>query len=211
MLLRSAAEFTSGYLYVKGVENPMHKHILHGLGKDKKSIWNFHWGDHHKSPVKYGMHDPAYGVSFWLHPSREKEVASLVLGFVAHLPLAKKYPYFVLGVGVGALEYYYKHKKAHLDPEWAFDHMQNHVKHHLYDQNNYWGVTSGLLDKLMGTAPEVSPQEWDELRRFYLNRYEEMKGKAEQTAKQTALESKEKMKHSLDSLTQRLYSFLGRK
>jgi len=81
-------QFAAGYLYAKAVENPTHKYILHNFGKNKDSIWGFHFHDHHKATTKYGMLDPAYLVSWWMHPSRAKEVASLAAGFAAHLPLA---------------------------------------------------------------------------------------------------------------------------
>ena len=171
MLLRSSAEFAAGYLYVKGVENLAHQYLLHNFGKKKDSLWSFHFHDHHKAATKYGMLDPAYFEPWWSHPSRAKEVASLAAAFATHLPLAKKHPYFVLGIAAGTVEYYFKHKKSHLDPEWAWEKMQNHVKHHLIDQDAYWGVTSGLIDKLVGTAPEMSPEEWEESRQFYMKRY----------------------------------------
>ena len=177
-------QFAAGYLYVKAFENLAHKYLLHDLGKDKSSFWSFHFHDHHKAAVKYGMLDPAYFEPWWLNPSRAKEVGSLVGAFAVHLPLAKKYPYFVAGVGIGVLEYYHKHKKSHTVPEWAFDNMQNHVKHHLLDQNKYWGVTSGLVDKFVGTAPKIRADEWAELRLFYMRRYNEMKEKAEEAAKE---------------------------
>src|SRR3989344_1020390 len=211
MLLGAAAEVAAGYDYVKAFENLAHKYLLHDLGKDKSSFWSFHFHDHHKAAVKYGMLDPAYFEPWWLNPSRAKEVGSLVGAFAVHLPLAKKYPYFVAGVGIGVLEYYHKHKKSHTVPEWAFDNMQNHVKHHLLDQNKYWGVTSGLVDRIVGTAPKISADEWAELRLFYMRRYNEMKEKAEEAAKENYKEHKERFRESLENLTDRLHSFLGRK
>ncbi len=92
-------QFAAGYAYVKVVENLAHKYILHGLGEDKKSYWSFHFHDHHKAAIKYGMLDPAYFEPWWLNPSRAKEVGSLAGAFMVHLPLAKKYPYFVVGIG----------------------------------------------------------------------------------------------------------------
>ena len=116
-----------------------------------------------------------------------------------------------MSVLVGIAEYYYKHKKSHTDPEWAFEHLQNHVKHHLLDQNKYFGVTSGLVDKIVGTAPKISAEEWAELRLFYMRRYNEMKEKAEEAAKENYIKHRERFMESLESLTEKLYSFLGRK
>ena len=149
MLLRASAEFAAGYLYVKGVENLAHKYILHHFGINKDNVWSFHFHDHHKAATKYGMLDPAYLEPWWLHPSRAKEVASLAAALAVHLPLARKHPYFVVGAALGVVEYYHKHKKSHLHPEWAWEHMQNHVKHHLIDQNQYWRITPPLLYHLI--------------------------------------------------------------
>src|SRR3989344_2833672 len=200
MLLGAAAEVAAGYLYVKVFENPAHKYLLHELGKNKSSFWSFHFHEHHKAAIKYGMLDPAYFEPWWLNPARAKDVGSLAGAFAVHLPLAKKHPYFVAGIGIGVLEYYYKHKKAHTDPEWAWENMQNHVKHHLLNQNNYWGVTSGLVDKLVGTAPKISAEEWTELRLFYMKRCNEVKDKGEERAKERYAEHKEKFMGSLDAL-----------
>lgn len=205
------AQFAVGYLYTKVVENLAHKYLLHNLGKKKESFWSFHFHDHHKAAIKYGMLDPAYFEQWWLNSLRAKEVGSLVATFGMHLPLVKKHPYFVAGVGIGVLEYYYKHKKSHTEPEWAWEYMQNHVKHHLLEQNNYWGVTSGLVDRIAGTAPKVSDEEWIELRIFYMRRYNEVREKVTELAKKRYKEHKEKFEESLENLADTLYSFLGRK
>jgi len=86
-------EVAAGYFYVKAVENLAHKYLLHDLGKNKSSFWSFHFHDHHKAVIKYGMLDPAYFEPWWLNPSRTKEVSSLAAAFAVHSPLAKKYPY----------------------------------------------------------------------------------------------------------------------
>ncbi|MDO8511198.1 MAG: hypothetical protein Q7S55_03465 [Nanoarchaeota archaeon] len=211
MFLGAAAEVAAGYMYVKVFENLAHKYLLHDLGKKKESLWRFHFHEHHKAAIKHGMLDPAYFEPWWLNHSRAKEVASLIGAFGVHLPLAKKHPYFVAGVGIGVLEYYYKHKKSHTEPEWAWEHMQNHVKHHLLGQNNYWGVTSGLVDRLVGTAPTISGDEWIALRVFNMRRYNGVREKAEEMAKERSKEHKEKLRESLEGLAEKLYSFLGRK
>lgn len=208
MLLRATAEVAAGYLYIQVFEHLMHRYALHGFGKDKGSVWSFHFHDHHKAASKYGMLDPAYFEPWWLNSSRTKEVGSLVGAVALHLPLAKKYPFFVATVALGAANYYHKHKKSHTVPEWAFENMQNHVKHHLLDQDGYWGVTSGFFDRLTGTAPKISAEEWAELRLFYMRRSNEVRGKVEELAKERYTEHKENFRDSLEGLTDKLYSFL---
>ena len=36
------------YVYGGFLEWALHKYVLHGLGKNKKSIFSFHWHKHHK-------------------------------------------------------------------------------------------------------------------------------------------------------------------
>src|SRR5689334_15461952 len=46
---RIGLEIGLGLLYCNFVEWFAHRYILHGLGKKKNSISNFHWHDHHKN------------------------------------------------------------------------------------------------------------------------------------------------------------------
>ncbi len=208
MLLKATAEVAAGYLYVKVFEQVMHQYVLHGSGKSKESVWSFHFHDHHKAATKYGMIDPAYFEPWFYNSSRSKEVGSLVGAVALHLPLAKKYPFFVATVALGAANYYHKHKKSHTVPEWAWENMQNHVKHHLLDQDAYWGVTSGWVDKLVGTAPKVSQEELDQLWRFYMGRCNAAKKKLDESAQERYAEHKKEFFNSLEAMTRKWYSIL---
>ena len=95
-------------------------------------------------------------------------------------------------------------------PEWAWDNLQNHVKHHLLDQDKYWGVTHGFLDRLLGTAPRVSAEDWEKLRLFYMRRSNRMREKVEEMGRESYDEHAERFQDSLEALTDRLYSFLER-
>ena len=37
-----------------------HKYLLHGLGRDRKSRFSFHFHDHHQAVRRNGGYDPAY-------------------------------------------------------------------------------------------------------------------------------------------------------
>src|SRR3989344_1798737 len=153
-------EFAIGYALGKVVEVPFHIYVLHDLGKQKEGplggFLSYHFHEHHSAANKNGMLDPAYFEPWWLNSSRAKEVGTLVAGIAIISPLARTYPFFVAGASVAALQYYYSHKKSHLDPEWAWEHLPNHVLHHLSKQDQYWGVTTSLIDKLIGTAPTIT-------------------------------------------------------
>src|SRR5690606_37401681 len=49
-----------GLLTANAVEWVFHKHVLHGLGRNRDSFWAFHWHDHHRSVRKNGFLDEDY-------------------------------------------------------------------------------------------------------------------------------------------------------
>ncbi|MFT5430711.1 MAG: sterol desaturase/sphingolipid hydroxylase (fatty acid hydroxylase superfamily) [Myxococcota bacterium] len=141
-----------GLLYANASEWLIHKYLLHGLGRDKESFWAFHWHDHHKAVRRNGHHDPNYERSpFGLH-SQGKEAFALAAVTAAHLPLAPVAPFFTATVVYSAVNYYRKHKRSHLDPEWARENLPWHYDHHMGpNQDSNWGVTRPWFDQLMGT------------------------------------------------------------
>ena len=48
------------YLYATFLEWAIHKYVLHGLGKNKNSWFNFHWHSHHKTCRKNANQDDNY-------------------------------------------------------------------------------------------------------------------------------------------------------
>jgi hypothetical protein len=148
--------FPVGLVYANAMEWVIHKHILHGLGRDKKSFWSFHWHDHHQAARKNQMHDdqyekPIFSKTFGRDP-HSKEVLSLVAGALIHAPLLPVAPFFTIAVWASAANYYRVHRKAHLDPKWAEEHLPWHVDHHMgMNQHANWCVTFPLWDVVMGT------------------------------------------------------------
>lgn len=132
----------------------IHKRLLHERGKRKGSFWNFHWYDHHAESRKNDMIDTAYHTRWYRagwNP-RTKEIASLAIGIPFYVALL-----FVLpGVGAAFLyttfNYYYVHKRSHVDPAWARRKLPWHVDHHLApNQDANWGVTWPWADWVLGT------------------------------------------------------------
>ena len=141
-----------GLLYANASEWVAHKYILHGLGKNKKSFWRFHWGDHHKICRKQAGRDPAYERPLQGWNPQTKEALSLAVGVLMHLPVAPLAPFFFGTLAYRAVHYYRVHRKAHLDPEWAKTHLPWHYDHHMgKDQDANWCVTHPFFDHLMGT------------------------------------------------------------
>jgi hypothetical protein len=149
-----------GLLYANAGEWLIHKYVLHGIGKKKKSFWSFHWSEHHRAARKNDFKDPDYERSPFANNAQGKEALALVGLVAVHLPLAGVAPWFTATVCYSAANYYYKHKRAHLDPEWAKQHLKHHYDHHMgQNQDANWCVTQPWFDHLLGTRIDY---EYDE-------------------------------------------------
>lgn len=145
--------FPLALLYSNAGEWFIHKYVLHGLGKKKDSFWNFHWHEHHRVVRKTGGHDEGYlKPLFRSMNAKTKEAVGVFTIAALHAPLLPVAPWFTLGVWYSAANYYRVHKRAHLDPTWAREHLQWHVDHHMGpDQDKNWCVTKPWFDWIMGT------------------------------------------------------------
>jgi hypothetical protein len=150
-MLKKLLTGVAGVVVGNIVEWGFHKHVLHGLGKNKKSIWNFHWYQHHKRCRKT-MLDTDYEMT-WRNLIKTPEfitlsAASCLLGLAA-----PKAPLFIAGlVGYGTA-YYGIHMKAHLDNAWAKKWIPWHVNHHQFgNQEHSFNVVFPLTDYIMGTT-----------------------------------------------------------
>ncbi|MFN7975569.1 MAG: sterol desaturase family protein [Acidobacteriota bacterium] len=144
--------FPLGLVYANATEWVMHKYVLHGLGRRKKTFWSFHWDEHHGAARRNGMIDEDYLhlLSGW--NGQTKEIAALLGAALIHVPLFAVAPGFALGAVYGAVNYYRVHRKAHLDPAWAREHLPWHVDHHMGpNQDANWCVTRPWFDWVMGT------------------------------------------------------------
>jgi len=142
-----------GLLYANAFEWFVHKHVLHGRGKNKKSLWSFHFHEHHNASRKADMLDEDYlNPLFSQWDPQTKEVVGLLAGALAHAPLFPVAPFFTMTVYWSALNYYRVHKRAHLDPDWAKEHLAHHWDHHMGpDQDKNWCVTHPFFDHVMRT------------------------------------------------------------
>ncbi len=156
-LLQWAIGIPLALFIANGGEWIIHKRILHKRGKLKGNFWNFHWYEHHNESRRNGMPDPAYeSASLLQWNARTKELASLSTGIFFWVPMLIFGSPFAQAFAVGAMystvNYYYVHRKSHLNPEWARKHLAWHVDHHLGpDQDKNWCVTKPWWDWIMGT------------------------------------------------------------
>lgn len=141
-----------GMIYSNVGEWLIHKYLLHGRGRDRDSVFAFHWHDHHKESRRHAMYDAGYESPALLRGPQRSEVLGLLMLTAAHLPLLKVAPFFTATVCFNAWNYYRVHKKSHLDPSWGREHLPWHYDHHMGpDQDQNWCVTYPWFDVVMGT------------------------------------------------------------
>ena len=145
-------EFPLGLVYANALEWLIHKYLLHGVGRNKKSIWAFHWHEHHQSARKHAFVDEAYSASLRSWDTKTKEIVSLLAIALAHVPLFFVAPWFTVAAWLSAANYFRVHRKAHMNPQWAREHLPWHFDHHMGpNQNANWCATFPLFDWLLGT------------------------------------------------------------
>ena len=142
----------AGLLYANAVEWVLHKHLLHGLGRDRDSVWSFHFHEHHKASRRNDMIDADYDRALLGNHAQGKEALGLALLAVAHAPLLAVAPLFTATVWASGLLYYTRHRRAHRDAEWGREHLPWHYDHHMGPtQDANWCVTFPWFDLIMGT------------------------------------------------------------
>ena len=131
-MLALAAQFFLGLVYANAGEWLVHKYVLHALGKKPDSFWAYHLYEHHAVCTRNSMFDPGYqklDLTIWNTQSKELAVLAGIL--LLHAPIFLISPSFSSAVYASLALYYYKHRKAHLDPLWARRHLRWHYEHHL--------------------------------------------------------------------------------
>ena len=85
-------------------------------------------------------------------------------------PLFPVAPFYVATLWYCAANYYYLHKKAHENPEWAREHLPWHYDHHMgRNADANWCVTKPWFDYVLGTR-EFMPEAPRESNVLGLNR-----------------------------------------
>lgn len=150
--------FVVGLVVANGFEWVAHKYLLHGTHRAGKPRYSpvpqsmkSHW-EHHRYVRKQQFHDEGYveGLRNW---RTKNEVVSLaVVAGVASLifyPVSKG---MVAAAVYSAGNYYYIHRRSHLDPVWAKKTIPWHYDHHMNsNQDANWCVTKPWFDYLLGT------------------------------------------------------------
>ena len=144
------------YLYATFLEWAIHKYILHGAGKNKNSFFSFHWHDHHKNARQDYFYDSDYKISNMFNSTVKKEIFSLLLLIVLHLPVYFLSPLFFSVLVLCAVRYFYIHRKSHLNVYWGTEHTPWHYDHHMgKNQDANWGVTTDFWDIIFKTKKNM--------------------------------------------------------
>lgn len=150
-----------GLITANATEWVMHKYVLHGMGKNKRSFWRFHLSEHHKNARKYDYIDPSYS-RFPLGNHAQGKEAWALLGLCDCYTAVAARALFVGTLYYSAWNYYSKHKKSHQDAEWAKQHIPWHYDHHMGpNPNANWCITKPWFDELMGTREVFYQQDHD--------------------------------------------------
>ncbi len=149
-----------GLLYANAGEWLIHKYVLHGIGKKKGSFFSFHWGEHHRACRKHDFYDPDYRRTMFGQHAQGKEAFGVAGLMLLHVPLFTVAPWFTATVWYSGANYLLKHRKAHLDPAWAKQHLKHHYDHHMgTNQDANWGVTRPWFDQWLGTRIDYTYDE----------------------------------------------------
>jgi hypothetical protein len=124
-----------------------HKFLLHGLGRR----FQFHFADHHRAARGNGGYDPAYEGPVWSSPTQRRESIGLTVIGLAHAALFPVAPFYTSTIWYCLARYRRDHRRAHLDPAWARDHLPWHYDHHMGDQTKNFGVSWSWFDMIAGT------------------------------------------------------------
>lgn len=166
-----------------------HKHVLHGRGRHG-GWWGFHLHRHHANVLRQQGWDTDYAKGWVRSEPQFKEVVGLVAVTLPFLPLLPVAPFFTGTVVYCSWRYYQCHKRAHLDPAWAREHLPWHYDHHMGpDQEANWCVTRPWADVLLGTRkPYVGTdvEAADEARRRAVRPADLSSASARQAARDTA-------------------------
>ena len=160
--------FLAGLVVANGFEWVAHKYILHGTHRAGQRRYSpvpesmkSHW-EHHREVRKTSFHDHGYVEEIRNWRTKNEIVSLAVVATVASgvfYPISKG---MSLAALYSAANYYYIHRRAHLEPEWAVKKIPWHYDHHMNsNQDANWCVTKPWFDYILGTRV-ISSQELQE-------------------------------------------------
>lgn len=134
--------FAMGILYANAVEYFIHKHLFHGLGKKKNSIFAFHLREHHLITRRNKFIDKKVS---------KNEIIGIPLLLATHLPIAFCLPWFYAAISLYGIAFVLIHNILHRRPYLAKKYFWWHWNHHMSNQNKSWAVVIPIFDKITGS------------------------------------------------------------
>ena len=131
-----------GFLYASLIEWLVHKHLFHGLGKKKGSMFAFHIREHHVQCIKNGNRDTTFTL---------RENLGILFLIILHLPVLYLSVPFFLGLVSYGVNFMIVHKLCHLKPRFCRVFVPWHWDHHMKYQNHNWNVVLPFWDYVLGT------------------------------------------------------------
>ncbi len=126
-------------------------------------LFKHHFGGHHKLSRMHGMRDKSYDNIY--AKTSLFEFASLLFGAIIHLPILYYFPFAYITLLAGTANYYYIHRKSHMDVNWARDNVPWHYDHHMApNQHANWGVRLPIIDWIFGTRIEYKNTKKEEIK-----------------------------------------------
>ena len=129
------------------------EYFLHKIVHDYKRfpfLFKHHFSMHHRISRQNKMRDKSYDKI--LSKTSLFELGTLSVLLIAHFPLFFFVPYFFITIVGCVFQYYWIHRKSHIDVEWGKKRLPWHYEHHMAkDQHANWGVRSNMIDKLLKT------------------------------------------------------------
>jgi sterol desaturase/sphingolipid hydroxylase (fatty acid hydroxylase superfamily) len=151
-MLSALVQIALGIIIANLYEWIIHKYVLHGMGKKKKSFWSSHWHTHHRKVRQNNYFDEDYLQVLRGWNEGTKEIVSLVLLSALQIPSLFIFPWYSATMIMMAAAYFLVHRKSHLDSEWGRKWAPWHYDHHMSkNQDSNWCVTLPIWDHILGT------------------------------------------------------------
>ena len=142
--------FFLGIFFGNVYEYLLHKYVLHGLGKVKKSYFSSHWHIHHRTARKNNFEDISYKNIFSINSNAKRELKHIGILFILNFPIYFLCPAIYFGLVFNGILYFLIHRYSHLNPAWAKKYLPWHYEHHMgKNQDKNWCVTLPITDKIV--------------------------------------------------------------
>ena len=149
-------QFLLGLLVANAGEWVIHRYLLHGWGQNPDSFWAYHLYEHHAVARQFDMLDSGYQKWPESWNSQAKEWLVLVGILILNLPFFWWANGYACAIYFSVLTYYFLHRQAHCQHDWAKNYLPWHYRHHLVNDNANWCITHPLFDYFMKTQSKVT-------------------------------------------------------